>query len=209
MGKLIISETEKKNILSLYEATNVVPPPSESILVVNKNPFKYPEYESARRRYTSDLTNGDLFYVDKGAINYYEQKEDEYNNFEMLKPIYELKGKTLRGTDDKIYVIVNVTHSKIKSGEIKIGIEFIEKGKENDKKDYNFNYSIHFYGNTFIADPKNQALLNGLNVIPKTSVDKISEILKNKLKNSFNLPYSEIPDEYFEIRKVQREKTDL
>ena len=40
MGRLIISETERKNILSLYEATTVAPPPSESVLVVKKNPFK-------------------------------------------------------------------------------------------------------------------------------------------------------------------------
>ena len=40
MGRrIIISETERKNILSLYESTNVAPPPSESILIAKKNPF--------------------------------------------------------------------------------------------------------------------------------------------------------------------------
>jgi hypothetical protein len=191
------------------DVKTTVPPPSESVLVANKNPFKYPEYELARRRYTSDLKNGDLFYVDKGAYNYYKQKEDEYKNFKILKPLYELKGKTLRGTDDKIYVVWNMKYFKggslFKKDETNIMIELKEKGNENASSSYN----IYFYGDTFIADPNNQAILNGLNVIPKTSVDKISELLKNELKNDFNLPYSEIPDEYFEIRKVQRQQTDF
>jgi hypothetical protein len=74
--KLIITEEEKNRIKLLYEVVTKLPP-DESILVANKNPYKYPEYESARRVYSSKLVNGDLFYelnipyVNKFVIDYY------------------------------------------------------------------------------------------------------------------------------------------
>jgi len=57
MGKrIIISESEKKNILSLYETMNGLP--YESKFIENKNPFKDSKY--------SEILNNKIFIIDGG-----------------------------------------------------------------------------------------------------------------------------------------------
>jgi hypothetical protein len=99
MGKLIISETERKNILSLYEATTVAPPPSESVLVVNKNPFKYPEYKLSRKLYSTQLKDGDTFYILSKQNNIITSYNEIINN---LIKIYQ--EKSIRYNDEIVKI---------------------------------------------------------------------------------------------------------
>ena len=92
MGKRItISETEKRNILSLYTEQQE----SIGILVAKKNPFKYKDFESARRKYSSDLKPGDMYYVEKfnpaeysdWADKQLQDIEDKYFEIRQVPPL--------------------------------------------------------------------------------------------------------------------------
>ena len=208
MGKLIISETERKNILSLYELTNNTPPPSESVLVVNKNPFRYPEYVSARRIYSSDLKDGDLFYVlIKNNVSYNGNLINSFDS-EFVK---NLIGKKAR-RDDKIIEFINpiVYESKnfggagIEMGEIKIkigdNIELYTVHKQTSRLNNKLSFIINF--NPVNYDPSKNGRFN----IPSIN-NLYTDKYINEIEPKFNI--NNLPDEYFEIRKIQRLQTDF
>ena len=226
MGKLIISETEKKNILSLYESTNVTPPPSESVLVANKNPFKYPEYESARRTYSSYLKDGDMFYVtDNLKIMGFLISEIKKSGNDFVKSLYN---KTVRHNDD-IFEILPLSklneseYSKNFGGSTTTHINLtpvILKNKNYSGETssiayetytYTPKYSIHFTEEDFnknfydIVFIKESDLSDG---VAKISIENINYAWKKLLSSKYkNLGM--FPDEYFEIRKIQRQTTDF
>ena len=199
MGRLIISETEKKNILSLYESTNVVPPPSESVLVENVNPFKEPKYQSiTMSEYKPDLKNGSLFFVlDENKIELWVLSI--INN--------DLSGKTIRLYNDykdeiKIipkfegygtYVSLNKNPISIKDKN-KACIVKISTGTL-----YSGAASVNSNGSVKINYPNDYDDLNS------SGVDSL------KIFNSVisKILWSKVPDEYFEIRKIQRQQTDF
>jgi len=202
MGRLIISETERKNILSLYEATNVTPPPSESVLVVNKNPFKYPEFENARKTYNSELKDGDLFYI---VQNYkYEKKITTEFNQNFIKDLYYKSAKY----DDIIYRFispnVNESTTSYPYGIGKIGIQV----NGSDIENYSVRRARTKVENEFIIDfeKNNKSGLNNSIWIPS-----IQQLYNKNYKEEVlpKLKIETVPDEYFEIRKIQRETTDF
>lgn len=204
MGKLIISETEKKNILSLYEATNVVPPPSESILVANKNPFKYPEYESARHTYSSDLKDGDMFYILTG-FNKFVTEQELNKNFR--KSLYN---KTVR-IDDDIYTFLktSINESTNFGGGGASSLGSIEIMKNNDSPKFSsikakFDTTTNKFNVWFVYDA---ATSNSKSI----SIQSISDLYSQKYKEEVTdkSVVENMPDEYFEIRKILREKTDF
>ena len=204
MGRLIISETEKKNILSLYEATNVVPPPSESVLVDNKNPFKYPEYESARRTYSSDLKDGDMFYILTGFSKFAAEQELNKN---FRKGLYN---KTVR-IDDNIYTFLktSINESTNFGGGGTISLGSIEIIKNNDSPKFSsikakLDTTTNKFQVFFVYDA---ASANSKSI----SIQSISDLYSQKYKEEVTdkSVVGNMPDEYFEIRKVQRQKTDF
>jgi hypothetical protein len=211
MGKLIISETERKNILSLYESTNVTPPPSESVLIANKNPFKYSEYESARKTYSSNLKDGEMFYEYDRDIN------DEYGknyvtNF--YKPL--LVNKSIRGDDDENYVINNV--SSWFNSYFDLQYPTYENG--NSFKLYLI-YDKFEFGSCININPLKKEVDNC--PIPTDEMKRfmnikapfIKQINANSKVLNFiksNLPIVkrlDYPDNGFSIKKVQRQQTDF
>ena len=97
--RIVISESERKHIMNLYEAA----PPSESVLVAKKNPFKYDEYADARRKYDKELKTGDRFFIDNSQdINQYYYNELVKFGNEIVESLY---GKTIRD-DDTLYKII-------------------------------------------------------------------------------------------------------
>jgi hypothetical protein len=212
MGKLIISETERKNILSLYESTNTTPPPSESILIANKNPFKYSEYESARQIYSSNLKDGQMFYEYNRDIN------DEYGknyvtNF--YKPL--LINKSMRGDDDKNYVINNIT-SWFNSY---FDLQYPTYENGNTFKLYLIYDENNEFGSCININPLKKEVDNC--PIPTTEMKRFINIkdpfknqinVNNKVLNFIksNLPIVkrlDYPDNGFSIKKVQRQQTDF
>jgi hypothetical protein len=221
MGKrIIISESEKKNILSLYETTNVAPPPSESVLVANKNPFKYPEYESARQTYSSNLKDGDMFYEIKSK-QYYD--ESVINSF-ATDFIEKLNNKTLRAKNSYGEDYIVTFYGPIDTS--KKGYEhdgFIGKIEIKLNEDNPQTYSVYLnkvgYGVGVIGSSStNQKITLHFNKSEDdnmrwspTSYPQIDELL-NKEYKEFVIPklkIENIPDSYFEIRKIQRQQTDF
>jgi hypothetical protein len=217
MGKrIIISESEKKNILSLYETTTVAPPPSESILVVKKNPFKYPEYESARRKYSKDLKDGDLFYVENGYDAFISKLEKTFNT----EFINNLVGKKTRWND----TIIEFVNSNPKP-EYPMGDDPITPPNVNESKNFGSNRTniigridIKIDGVIKPYNISSSVSLNGtyffLTFIPESfkdyKIDNIKSINDLYTKEYFKKVGPQyIPDEYFEIRKIQRIQTDF
>ncbi len=210
--RLIITEEEKNRIKLLYEAA---PPPSESIVVANKNPFKYDEYKNARKPYSPELKDGDLFYTFDRKLT------DEFGkNFivNFYKPL--LINKTIRTDNDK-----NVT---IKDLSAWFYSYVLDKPQINENDSNMFKlYLLYGFGdgsciniNTVSKFVENCPDQSGLSFLkgsgtlienPFHNLIKVNDKLLNFIKS--NLPpiiqRSEYPDEYFQVKKIQRQKTDF
>lgn len=237
MGKrIIITEEEKKNILSLYEEnyglfkkeneflkkyinnenTNVVPP-SESVLVANKNPFKYSEFEKAKQEYSSVLKDGDMFYI-LNITKFNQYKKDIINKFNE-NFFNDLNNKTVRvvdeyldgSTNDYTLRFVGPVKKNMGVSELIIGIEI------NDTKTI-YPYIINMVKNNSKYD-KIFFMYDTLSTIKPAGTPSEIEIHSQKIDDLYMKKYQELvepkldkvnaPDEYFEIRKIQRKQTDL
>ena len=217
---MILSESEKNRIKGLYglvTEAETAPPPDESVLVAKKNPFKDKKFKDAWQTYKSKMVDGDLFYVvDKTAIP--KLVEEFYNN--------NFKGKTFRAgsyNEDDIFKFNDF-------GEIDM-IDYYHpeqlifknlKTKEEDMKTKN-GYDFHGYyifsapsylpklefkiNDNYIGfmgkRQENQPYFSFYKLIPENQINKFENMFKE------NLSVKNLPDEIFEIRKIQREKTDF
>jgi hypothetical protein len=187
--RIIISESDRKHIKKLYESA---PPPSESILVANKNPFKYDEYIDARRRYTKDLKDGDMFYQ-LNVNTYYRIQRKFETNF-----MNDLMGKTIRNTSrDLIYEFINFKFDYETFVTVRIDGE-----REPSKVKFRFIYqnsepSKIQFKESLLSDEFDFPQLNDM------FIKKYNEIVKPQLQ------LNNIPDEYFEIRQIKRQQTDF
>jgi hypothetical protein len=204
MGRFIITEEEKNRIKLLYE---VALPPSESILVSKKNPYNdksimdmVTDDNNKFITYNSNLIDGDTFIVlDKGLI----QKFFTNVGYNFLKQSFE--GKTIRFLKDKQDLTTTL------GGENAFMFKTAYTYEPNNLygvTKLGFQYPPITYN--LLEDDIDTFVMDGFSGPYFT----ISEDTKNKLlpifranKDLFLL--SKAPDEYFEIRKVQRVKTDF
>jgi hypothetical protein len=215
MGRFIITEEEKNRIKLLYE---VALPPSESILVIqNKNPFKYDEYKDARRIYSKDLNDGDRFYIKK-------KYEEDIQNFVFNSIIKNnIQGKTIRLIDeDKIIKVSNVS---INPNEMVISFDkyFYRSVNNSYPPKETFFYSLiikpneeyisgqikddYFETNQIINIPeKVKTLLSNFINYCRLKMDEFNNEVEF-LSNPENI--QELPDDFFNIYKVSRVKTDF
>jgi len=213
---MILSESEKNRIKGLYglvTEADTAPPPDESVLIAKKNPFKYDEYKEARQLYSNKLKDGDLFFkindIDE-FVNYsFTHNKKIANEF-----VKELVGKTIRlnykNGEDKIFEIIDIECTNGDFDGLSLYFNLKMKNEQGDiiSDGLSFRYSFGF-----IAQFENQ----------KTTSDKIANFLESLVDkmikttgirrhtNAF-LPNSNldlVPDEYFEIREIKREKTDF
>lgn len=204
---MIINESEKKRIKSLYGLITEDAPPSESVLVAYKNPFKYEEYESARRVYSASLVDGDMFYVqfDK-ELPLKLQDEKEMKGLQTI-----LVGKTIN-IEDEIYKIISIKSEYLGSkGSYYIRLE------NSSKYDSNYPYQtlrVKFdtYGKYHPSNTLKYSLQKGDNrkdfSVTGEGLSRLGmEIIKNM--DNTKIEYKDLPDENFEIRKIQRQKTDF
>jgi hypothetical protein len=190
---------------TVNEETNVTPPPSESIFVANKNPFKYPEYENARKVYSNNLNDGDLFYKTNNLF-------ESFVSNNMFNKFYEsFLGKTIRiPTSDEIITIEkydinnkkeNIRYRHKDENPVNIGtIEFLYKIKNIVQ----INFANGLNGETSWVKDYNYGN-------PK-EIENVLNIMKEKLKSHYLHVFSDLsqfPDEYFEIRQVKRQQTDF
>ena len=206
---MILSESEKNRIKGLYglvtEADASAPPPDESVLVAKKNPFKDKSImdmvtkDGKFIRYDKDLVDGDTFLsYNSGNIKQYFQSigEDFFNR--------NFLGKTIRyienGTDytkkleeKNLYIIDDTSYITPKTL-----YGFRELGFKYPWITYDFNKDIVEGGRLGFSGPEYD--------ISEETKNKLLQIFRGN-KDKFSM--SNVPDEYFEIRKIQREKTDF
>ncbi len=181
-NKFIITEEEKNRIRLLYENDTI--PPDEYEVVGNFNPFVKTEYLPFFRPYSKELKDGDLFYG--------ETKNKCVEKLTDKKEENSLNGKTFR-SDDTIYKILGLTYfyynrSGSRSGYYDINIFKINN--ENDKLIPNY---------TLITEPK---MMNLYGKIP----ENVENIILQKIPTK---TVKDIPDCYFELRRIKRKQTDF
>jgi hypothetical protein len=217
--RLLITEDEKKYIKSLYEDKTLLPP-SESILIDNKNPFKHLEYKDAQREYSSNLKDGDRFY----EIKFYNFHKFIDNFFADLYRSFV--GKTIRiNSEDEI---AKIEEFFIK--ELQVEFESSDKGIKNVTISFRYKIGLFTYRITISynngkfgpiislreeyrsSSPKltlPEELITSTNQIDLyRAFNSIGEQMKKKCTEILN-NLQNIPDDCFEIRQIQREKTDF
>jgi len=196
--RIIISESEINHIRKLYETA---PPPSESVLVANKNPFKYTEYVLAKRFYDKTLKDGDLFFTYGPEFNTYIK--DEINS--------SFIGKTIRfnfNNTDNILTMEKLNYFSLKKLDGKVGTQCLSDvsfySTLNDDRVYKRQVTFKYNSpNKFSVD------YYPYTVGSKNSVVKLVNE-QSFLNTLFNITsWTKIPDEYFQIRKIQRQQTDF
>ena len=210
---MILSESEKNRIRGLYglvTEAETTPPPDESVLVDKKNPFNDRNFEKARQPYRSSLKDGDLY------VNIHTYKMGEF----VKKQLSDLLvGKTFRMVSDDVIMkfgdinfVGLINWDKMNwldislNGNIGQNINIIEKIYFDEVNDNTFLDYIELFtykGNSGVNKMVGQYVKNQKRYdAGYGDMDKMDEILK-----PFTLP--NLPDEYFEIRKIQRKKTDF
>jgi hypothetical protein len=205
--RLIITEEEKKNIRLMYEST----PPDESVLVENKNPFLYKEYESARRPYGPNLKDGDLF-----SVLMDEDLQSYYNT--LFKTMYDsYLGKTIRleSTDE----IVSIEKSKmwINPARTETSLNWTKPSIDMKVSFYylidNVEYIVDFYSEEWVGKVSEDKPGISNNEIREENIEKtllqILESIKAYVSKYSLNKVDTINNRFFEIRKIQRRKTDF
>ena len=201
MGKrVIISESEKKNILSLYEQTKFpIPPPKNSILITNKNPYKHEEFFKARQTYSTKLKDGDMFYI-VGLL------PDEYNREKIMSKVNDEFGKSL----------INKTIRDPNTNEVFTVKEFysgsfpkIGRFKLDNNNLIDMNLSSNSGGNGVEVRITEAGDITGYYVIPKLSEYYKNNFLGKLFSEAEKGNVENLPDEYFEIRKILTPQSDF
>jgi len=206
---MILSESEKNRIKGLYGLVNesdaTAPPPNESVLVAKKNPFKDNNVmdmiskDGRFIRYDKDLVDGDTFLVyDNDNLQQYFQKiSDDFFNRNFL-------GKTIR------YNVGDTDYTK--KIEVKnkrnVYVNSILPSTLYGISELGFRYPSIYYD--FRKDDIIGYPSDGLG----SKKYEVSDETKNKLLQIFRgnkdkFLMSNVPDEYWELREVKREKTDF
>ena len=190
---------------SINEDTKTIPPPSESIFVANKNPFKYSEYETARRKYSPELKDGDMFY---------SFDDRRYNRKMFEDMVYkQMIGKSIRiENSDKILKVIDVLQEeRYPKTEVEIELRSDDSPRLSSIKLIISKYELKgIYNNNHLMYQEDYS-----NIMP--SLDKFISFVKELIYNYDNDYKNQvvdnnlesIPDEYFKIYKIQRQQTNF
>jgi hypothetical protein len=191
---------------------------SDAELVTNKNPFNYQEFSVARRAYSEDLKDGDLFteWVKNIATLLLERVNDS------------LKGKTVKITDEnKNQEIITFGLDRNGAHGVRINKDFgqINEGKKiiqfmnfyasnnGVSVDFRFDFENNKYeivqGKKILGmnDPVNATITNRW-VSRDIQPDSWQSNLYNYLNQNFQ-DVKKYPDNFFNIEKVVKQKTDF
>jgi hypothetical protein len=229
MGKKYIITENQERVLSRLVERELGP--EESVLVANKNPFKSEAFKNVRDGYYSSLKDGDLFYEIKEDLKPFCEKLYEENLEIVKKIIPNLEGKTIRISADVIYKIIKVNAILGTEGNILFKVlvkiddsEFAEyTGELASRLDRPYSFSGSFDEITFSEvkfDKRNMVIITEFDesyfTLPLEKANggpikffRTDFCSSNLLQNGVTFGIEEVPDEYFEIRKVQRQKTDF
>jgi hypothetical protein len=193
--RLIITEEEKKNIRLMYESS----PPDESVLVTKKNPFKGLEFKTAQRFYNPNLKENEMFFtIDKNRVQDFLQNKVDQN----------FKGKSIRffcTTEKK-------TGEKIETDHLYTLPESFVIVSDKEPLELNVGWEANDIYISYIEDVDELAVAFDNKIGDyKTGETRCKTSSDGKIKTLLDpiLNIQNIPDEFFEIRKIQRRKTDF
>jgi hypothetical protein len=212
--RLLITEEEKNRIKSLYETTT--PPPSESVLVKKQNPLSKEGYKEFYGKpipeYNANLKDGDIFVV------YDEIKIKEWG----LKLINNnLKGKSIRlvcenggcgDEEDQLitipeFIIMYLNTSVFQNPEFRANLIFNsidDSGPYREAKiSLYYDGKIRTYSEHKSSRYPYTKKHYNKHVSDSSATNKIKDILYPLLN------WEVVPNEFFEIRKIERLKTDF
>jgi len=237
---MILSESEKNRIKGMYglvteSESESAPPPSESVLLMKKNPFNAPKEiydrltslvsyndgtirkkreKNVFNRYSKNLQDGDVYVV----IN-----EDclEKKILETIKKgLSGMVGKRFRGSDDNFYIIGD--KDRLDSEEISsvslgmfssiLGVYLPLKViiPLQDSKSALYYFPQDGFINGRINSYQIQKGYNSRhtsNLVDRETEQKLLNHLNQHLKPL--LHRNNLPDDCFEIREIKREQTDF
>jgi hypothetical protein len=208
MGRrLILSEEEKKTIQEMYGLINEQE--YDSTVIDNKNPYRHKELLEFLRPYNKNLSNGEKFYLTKLA------HFDTYINKEMIK---SLNGKTVRLSDKLVYTLgkeykvvsvppsLNFIETLSSGGKLSNGA--LLSGSFSDPNTIGKNYDrmyIHSNGTSTLYNKE-----EGLEKSVKDNSKKEWIInMCNFIENEMRKIVENSPDEYWELREVNKKQTDF
>ena len=174
-------------------------PPSESVLVANKNPFKNLEYKTAQRFYNPNLKENEMFFtIDTNRVSEFLQNKVDQN----------FEGKSIRlfcVTKEKIGGITETDYLHT------LPESFV---MVSDKQPLELNVAWQVK-NEYIFYDKDTGIISihyKNKIMDYTTGETKCETKSDgKMKSLLDpiLNLQNIPDEFFEIRKIQRQKTDF
>ena len=199
--KLIITEEERRNIQLMYEST----PPDESVLVTNKNPFTNNEYSSAIRFYSGDMKDGDLFFKTTDTLVSYLKSEInkafEGKSVKIVCSWYEKNTNKLETVTDNTLIFPKCELSiKKEMWEGDLGTTPLKSLRWQVSPTLPNDKSIYIEGEGIIWDSVFEITYRKCIFGDPTKVTSTVKSITD---------WSKIPDQYFEIRKIQRSKTDF
>jgi len=188
---MILSESEKNRIKGLYglvtESEASAPPPDESVLVAKKNPFKDVKFKDFIRGYSPKLKDGELFTI-------FQPNKD----------------KILSDINSKIYDKTIRLLSDIKTDKI-VKIPKFTMISFDDLYDYNYQFNQNSISSLSSGQIHGDKIYVNSRYTPNRYFynNDYYDLPENLLKLFNDYIWHKLPDEYFEIRKIQREKTDF
>jgi hypothetical protein len=215
---MIINENEKNRIKSLYGLLTESAPPEESVLVANKNPFKYEEYKNARKFYSSNLKDGDLFFITKGTSGWKDGLTDYLSS--KIKENFDNKTIRYKRLDDLSTDHIGVLRSEYfdtTGNRSKLVLSLKEENPGTQCINF-FTLQLRdqsgktIIGDIFFDSKEGFKYVSYYSQYQKKDITFKVEVqsndsIKTKVYSFSN--WNTIPDEFFEIRKIQRQKTDF
>jgi hypothetical protein len=212
---MIINENEKNRIKSLYGLLTESAPPEENVLVANKNPFKYEEYKNARKFYNSNLKDGDLFFKIKGESGWKNGMTDYLSS--KIKQNFD--GKTIRWNDNIGKLRFEENNNIFVKSEGETGTQsilgfYINLQDENGRRIGEIVFNPR---DGFKELKRSRVDYEKYNKNPSGSLPLKDEFITISIQNNDSMKtlvfsfsnWNVLPDEFFEIRKIQRQKTDF
>jgi hypothetical protein len=213
--KFVITEDEKKEIMKLYEQYSS----SVSKLIAQKNPFSNQEFKNATRSYNTKLLNGELFSqwtpriyfemidylnekLDGKTFMYSFEKEGKWNE---VKLEFQKKPDMAFGENWVIVTSLKINNNFDTFGTQPVLNSLILQVRLKDFENHQFDMNMDLKNiSKFFVDKYKILRSQQTQTIAGSQWEKLYNYLVNE-----PLKPSNLPDKMFEIREVEKSKTDF
>ena len=162
--------------------------PKESVVIDKVNPFNHPEYKKYIREYSKDLKDGDIFVV-----------FDAWGFGRFLNNLFGKK--TIRFNDE----VENIIFSESLNSARNITWPGFPESDSPLNKTINLSNDK---GSGFLYYNNGKLYTFSVGGYKEYVNEKLKDYLEDKIINPYG-KWEGVPNEFFEIRKVQRQETDF